>query len=178
MPDVSSVGPLPWLNLPFWTSIRRDPSPTTVRGCGYRAHTLVRWSVPHADAHIKKMEAWLRSAAVQGWGKRKRSDALRGQLPTVYPTVASTPSYLPLLHRHDLGRDHRHEELPSNTPSDVSLASSNMPHHPWPQGSSSVKWFQPRISFSGSQEQCWVMEGSSGSYSWLLLWEMQADTGF
>lgn len=164
--------------MPFWTSIRRDPTLTIVRGCGCRARTPVRWSVPHTDAHIKKREAWLRSAAVQGWGKRKGSDALRGQLPTVYPTIASMPSYLPLLYRHDPGRENSHEELPSNPASEISLATSKMPSCPSPQGSSSVKCFQPQVSFSGSQERYLVMEGSSGLYIWLLPWEKQVDTGF
>lgn len=178
VPDVSSVGPLPFLTLPFWISIRRDPSLTTVRGCGCSARTPVRWSVPHADAHSRKKEAWLRSAAVQDWGKRKGNDALRRQLPTIDPTVASMPSYLPFLYRYDAGREHSNEELHPNSPSGISLATSKMPPGPWPQGCSSVKSFQPQVSFSDSQERCLVIEGSSGSYNWSLLWEMQVHTGF
>lgn len=172
VPGIGSVGLLPWSTSPFWTGIRRNASLTTVRGGGCRTCTPIKWPVPPSDAHIKKREAWLRSTAVQARGKRKGIDALRGHLPTVYPTIPSMPSHLPLVHRRDPAWEHNHGDLPSNPPSQISLAASKKPL--LPQGSSSVKCFR----LGGSQELCLVMEGSSGSYIWLLLWEMQVDTGF
>lgn len=56
MPDVSSVGPIPWLTLPFSTGITRDLSLTAVRGCGSR----LGWSVPHTGTYAEKREKWLR----------------------------------------------------------------------------------------------------------------------
>lgn len=125
MLDVSSIGPLPWLTLAFWTSIRTHLSLTAMCGCRCRVHTPFGWSVPHIDAHIKKNEPQLRSAVVQDWGKRQGSDALRGQVLTIYSTMTSiillSSSILSAL---DLQTWPNYEELLSNSASEISLITS------------------------------------------------------
>lgn len=161
--DVSSIGPLPRLTLSFWTSIRTHLSLTMMCGCRCRVHTPVGWSVPHIDAHNKKNESQLRSAALQDWGKKKGSDALRAQVLTVYSTMASIILlFCSILSALDLQTWPNHEELPSNPPSKISLITSKMPYCPGPRVEAVSSASCP-CHLHRSQECCLVMEGSSYS---------------
>lgn len=162
VPEVSRVGPIPRLTLPFCTGIIRDLSLTTVPGCGWR----VGWSVSLTRAHAEKRKKWLRS-----WGEEGKW-CLRGQLIQDLYT-ASMPFYLPLLSWDEPNLRKCLQFLLRE-----SLAMSKISCFLWSWGNSHVKCFQTQASFSGSQGSYLVTGGRSGLHSWLLLWEMKVNTGF
>lgn len=133
VPDVSSVGPIPWLTLPFSTGIIRDLSLTAEHGCGWR----MGWSVPHTGAHAEKREKWFRRLQYGVGRKKKGRDALGDSYPKSIPIQHLCRLTYPCFPQMNQGGITIMRNC-LQSPSEISLAMSKISNFLWPWRSSNV----------------------------------------